>query len=190
MKKIFYGMIIVMFLSFAVVLADNCGEDHTLGIVSYWKTDGDATDYVNENDGVVNGATFTGGKVGTGLYLDGNDYIEVPDNESLHIPVTLSIEMWVNPSTSQYDRVLISKGNSGVGDGWHLMLRTGNTLAFHGRYGSLWEITETIEGIPIGEWHHVAYTYDGTVAKLVGWDTLEGRVSHVTLVSFQLLVTL
>ena len=135
-------------------------------MVSYWKADGDAADSMDGNNGTLNGATYTAGIVGQSFATDLNQYIEIPDNPNLHIPQNITIEAWVNPSTSSGDRVIISKGNSGIGDGWHMMLRQNNTLAVHARYGTAWEITETAETIPVGTWHHVAYIYDGSQAKL------------------------
>jgi len=135
-------------------------------MVSYWKADGNATDSMDGNNGTLNGATYSAGMVGQSFATDVNQYVEVPDNANLHIPQDITIEAWVNPSTSSGDRVIISKGNSGIGDGWHMMLRQNNTLAVHARYGTAWEITETSETIPVGAWHHVAYTYDGSQANL------------------------
>jgi len=135
-------------------------------MVSYWKADGDAADSIDGNYGVLHGATFSAGKVGQSFATDLDQYVEVPDNSNLHIPQNITIEAWVNPSTSSSDRVILSKGNSFVGDGWHMMLRDNNTLAVHARYGTAWEITETTDAITTGTWHHVAYTYDGSQAKL------------------------
>ncbi len=72
-------------------------------LVAYWKFDEDSKDRVfdssrNGNDGIINGANYVRGFSGTGLFFDGNDdYILVPDNDSLDGMSELTVEMWVYP---------------------------------------------------------------------------------------------
>ena len=125
----------------------------------------DATEYHNNGE-IIGNINWRGGKLGSGLYLESANYVEVPDSPSLHLPDNLTIATWVNMEGTEGDRIIISKGNSGIGDGWHMMLRKGNTLAVHARYGSVWELTESRIGIAVNEWHHMAFTFDGKTTRL------------------------
>ena len=52
----------------------------SLGGVSWWRFEGDASDEIGGNDGVVNGATLTSGKFGQAYRFDGvDDYINCED---------------------------------------------------------------------------------------------------------------
>ena len=81
-------------------------------MVSYWKLDGDATDSAGGNDGTIYGATTTTGQIDGALDFDGsNDYVEIPDDDSLEGMDELTISMWVKPDNlADYD-CLIHKGN-------------------------------------------------------------------------------
>lgn len=142
-----------------------CGTESTLGMVSYWKGDGDILDSYGINNGISSNGSYVAGKVGQAFGLVGNQYVEVPDNTSLHIPQNMTLEAWVYPTTSSGDRIIMSKGNSGIGDGWHMMLRNGNHLSFHARYNGGWIILETFTGFNANEWHHVVATYDGSYVR-------------------------
>ena len=39
----------------------------------------------NQRDGLINGAVYVGGKNGTGLYFDGNDYVDIPNTNDLDL---------------------------------------------------------------------------------------------------------
>ena len=72
-----------------------CGKDHTEGMISYWQAEGDASDSHYENHGTIYGATFTTGKVGQAFSFDGiNDYIQIADDESLHME-SMTAELWL-----------------------------------------------------------------------------------------------
>ncbi len=50
------------------------------------------------NDGTINGATVANGKFGKGMGFDGNDYVSVPDLNSLGITDEITITAWVYPT--------------------------------------------------------------------------------------------
>ena len=80
-------------------------------IVSWYRAEGDASDFVGDNDGtLLNGATFTAGKVGQAFLLDGvDDLISIPDDPSLEPSSNFTIEAWVNPSSSGHGRPIAEK---------------------------------------------------------------------------------
>ena len=82
-------------------------------LISYWKLDessGDAIDSHGNNDGSVTGATQgVSGKIGTAYSFDGNDYVTVPDDDTLDAD-SITVLAWVKgsaqdnkPVVSHYD---------------------------------------------------------------------------------------
>jgi Concanavalin A-like lectin/glucanases superfamily len=142
------------------------------GLVALWYFDEGCGDRVydateNHNNGeIIGNINWHGGKLGSGLYLGNASFVEVPDNPSLHLPDSLTVAAWVYVEGTEGDRIIISKGNSTIGDGWHMLLRKGNALAVHARYGSAWELIESRIGIAVNEWHHIAFTFDGKTTRL------------------------
>ena len=72
------------------------------GLVSYWTFDEGAGnmiyDSVNSNDGTIYGAAWTSGIVGGALSFDGvNDYVEIPDDDSLDLVSEYTLQAWINP---------------------------------------------------------------------------------------------
>ena len=67
------------------------------GLVSQWKFDEGigtiANDWVDGNNGAINGATWTAGKSGSALSLDGNDYVQIPG--LLGQPQNITLSAWV-----------------------------------------------------------------------------------------------
>ena len=69
------------------------------GMVSWWRGEGDATDFTGTNPGTAFPAvTYSPGKVGQGFHFDGSfdSYISVPDAPSLDLTGEISIEFWFN----------------------------------------------------------------------------------------------
>jgi len=66
-------------------------------IYAVWNADGNANDSYGTNNGtLMNGATFTTGKIGQAFTFDGiNDFIQLPNN-SLNFTDSFSIGFWMN----------------------------------------------------------------------------------------------
>ncbi|MFL6230449.1 MAG: LamG-like jellyroll fold domain-containing protein [Pyrinomonadaceae bacterium] len=137
------------------------------GIVSWYPADengqegGAAVDIVSHNDGTLqNGATFAPGKVGTAFSLDGvNDYVNVPDSDSLDLN-TLTIDAWIN-RTSTADARIVDKITAGGADGYlldivnnHLRLIVGDAVVV------------SDDELPTDTYVLVAGTFDGTNLNL------------------------
>jgi hypothetical protein len=81
------------------------------GLVGWWPFNGNANDESNNgNNGIVNGATLTSdrfGNIDKAYKLDGiNDYIQVPDNNSLDINGNITLSVWVNPESIGSYRII------------------------------------------------------------------------------------
>jgi hypothetical protein len=141
------------------------------GLVSWWQADGTADDTIGGNDGIlVNSAGFATGEVGQAFSFDGvNDYVKIPRAPSLDVSNQVTIDLWMkaDPSAPIGSRLegLVSSDFYGmeVGNapaGVYLFLSTDNGASFV----STADATGQGAIFPVGEWHHVAGTYDG--AKL------------------------
>jgi len=125
----------------------------------------------NGNDGEIFGAKWVDGRFGKALYFDGkDDYVEVPDAESLDAISQITVVTWVkfdqwlsqpySPVGKEGDyRITIDAG------GGHFVVSTDNND---------WYSDGTVTyggGITTGKWHHLAGTYDGKLVRFFvdGW---------------------
>jgi hypothetical protein len=138
------------------------------GLVAWWTGDGDTVDIAGHHDGILqNGAGFDAGLVGQAFRLDGSSgYVRVPNDASLNLSSTLTIEAWVKPDTTVGNFGFVSKWNENTGDKSYLFGERddGDVLHFTmaGGNGSSDSDIVGIIGIPAGTWTHVAVTYDAT----------------------------
>src|SRR6478736_1516184 len=72
-----------------------------VGLVSWWRGEGNALDHIHTNHGSMAGnVTTVAGKVGNGFGFDGTGYIVVPHHPSLNCSNALTIELWYKPMQS------------------------------------------------------------------------------------------
>ena len=96
----------------------------TNGLVGWWPFNGNANDESgNGNNGTVNGATLTTdrfGNAGAAYSFDGiDDFIQVPDNNTLDITSNISISIWVfGYQTPSYR--FVDKSTNGLADAYLL----------------------------------------------------------------------
>lgn len=127
----------------------------------------------NNNNGVINGAEFTLGKFGSGLYFDGNDYVEVNDSPSLDGFDEITIEVWVKPILGQrgsivnkylydysipinervYELDITADGHV------NFALSSNGTSA-----GTVW--LKSANTIPNNTWTHIVATSDGNTMRI------------------------
>jgi hypothetical protein len=141
------------------------------GLVSWWRAEGSASDGVDSNNGtLLNGASFAPGMVGQAFSFSGsNQCVQVPHAASL-VASNYSIEAWVKPLAQVSDAInqdLIFGQTFGH---CQLLARTGSpgvrlAFAFGTSQNSFYEATGTSE-IPIGQFSHLAGTWDGTTLRL------------------------
>lgn len=106
--------------------------------------------------------------VGHALRFDGNDYIAIPDDSSLH-QQRLTVEAWARTDKSPGKwRYLVAKGGDGCeAASYGLYTSANGGIAFYVYDGRKWyRSPQGSRAIWSGKWHHVAGTYDGQYVRL------------------------
>jgi len=138
------------------------------GLVSWWQAEGDALDSAGTNHGVLlNGAWFAAGRAGGGLSMNGtNQCVEIPWSPSL-VPSNYTIEAWVEPMGDVDSQVLLFGQPYGH---CQLVGRSGSAWGRLALYFGISHYTfygvDSQSEIPLGEWSHLAGTWDGTMLRL------------------------
>ncbi len=134
----------------------------------------------NENNGTLNYGTggsntsyadmWTSGKYKNALSFDGtDDYVKVSDSDSLDITDEITIEAWIkadiweNPDAPIDVRNILDKGEHNSGKAYGLYSYNGK-LHFRINKTSAADVSSDLPSL--GEWHHIAGTYDGVKIKL------------------------
>jgi hypothetical protein len=141
-------------------------------LVAHWKFDeghGEiAHDYVGGNHGTLSGTTIpewtNDGKIGKALnFSESSGYVSVANNQSLDITGELTISAWINLATLDdgANFALVDRGNYS-----QYQLKVDNSRKV---VASLWHNSTRRNycygqgnSIGLGQWEHVAITYDGT----------------------------
>jgi flagellin-like protein len=140
-------------------------EDYVLGLnpLTWYKLDGDILDYVNNNDGINNGAVYTASGKYDGAYnFLGGDYINVG---GIGNRATFTWEFWMKStqndgSSAYYNSVVMFGTVQGSGDtNDALLLNHYGKLAWYDEIGG--GSYNTGVTINDGEWHHIVVTKSG-----------------------------
>jgi len=134
------------------------------GLVSWWPGEGDASDIVGPNNGVlVGGASFAPGKVGQAFSLNGASYIMVPARSSLNVGASggFTIEGWINPqSVGSQEPIAEWNGGNGV----QFWISVGGTGALYANIadtsGNGHSLNSGSGVVIASQFQHVALTYD------------------------------
>jgi hypothetical protein len=147
---------------------ENFEISHTVALWHFDENSGDTAfdETENNNDGTLMPASpaWVSGYSGSALEFDGiDDYLEVPDSNSLDIPDEITIEAWVNPDSMDDYESFVHKDNAYV-----LQFAPGNNGYLRGILWlpSLTILDDTTTQLLTGKWYHVALTYNGSVMKL------------------------
>jgi len=147
-------------------------------LVGHWRLDegsgaiaADSSGY--GNDGALQGdPQWVTGKINGALEFDGTgDYVEVPDNESLHLWERFTLAAWIYQVESRSSRI-IDKIGAGTANGPHLDTHPGTKLRCCSGICISTDTDHTLE-----EWHHVAVTFDEGDVKLYVDGSIEGEGS-------------
>lgn len=119
----------------------------------------------SENHGLVNGKggkTVGGdppeiveGKYGEALRFSGQNWVEVVDSETLRITDALTMAAWVNPESIAGDQTICTKDRC-----YYLQLRNGN-IGNYTQNLSVQGYHVSPDALPVGEWSHIAMSWDG-----------------------------
>ncbi len=132
---------------------------------------GTIVDYSGEgNNGTTYGGVTYGaeGKFNTALEFDGvDDYVEVPDDDSLDITDAITIEAWVNTNLQGEYRKIATKGNASDSS-FYLSQGSGGYKTYFGARNQDSDLKYAVydQYLPIGEWVHLVGTYDGSSVNL------------------------
>jgi hypothetical protein len=151
--------------------------DLTTGLVGYWNFDEGSGTIANDlsgnnNDGTIfdgatPGATWTSsGVYGGALSFDGtNDYVLVPDDDSLDLSSGMTIAAWINSGSTSGARVIAAKWDDNIGQ--HSYIFKDHDASSNLRI-ELWGLADIAGGTAIatGSWIHVAATFDSSTVKL------------------------
>ncbi len=110
MRKHYFLLLPVLITCFSMQVSAQVNLQQ--GLVAYYPFNGNANDVSgNGNHGVVYGATLTEDRFGNGssaYYFDGNDYINISDNNSLRTGL-ISLSAWILPEHSSHSMKIIGK---------------------------------------------------------------------------------
>ena len=141
------------------------------GCVGYWGFDEGSGNKTldgsgNGNNGTIyGGENWTEGRFGKALEFDGvNDYILIPDSEKLFPSTEITMEAWIQIKDYNNNHMIISQHSSNAAQCSFEMLiqQTNGKLVATINDGSEYIYFYSDEPVPINEWIHVAYTWDGT----------------------------
>lgn len=141
----------------------------------HWKLDGDVRDSLGTLHGNLFGnPTFSAGKIGQSLVLDGvDDYAQIPHSQLLNLAPPLSLEAWARLGDAKAN-LIISKGKYPNYN--YKFESTDGKLGFVvGIGGKQWRGQDS-ENFQIGQWYHLVGTYDGKTVKFYRDGIMKGSV--------------
>ena len=137
------------------------------GMVSWWRAEGDTSDYAGSNSGIVQGGVaFAPGRVGQAFGFNGtNSYINVPSSPALKPTGPFTVEGWVNYNmlTDASGDAIITKGQDAeAAMDWSLVIGPGQKLVPCVNVAGRWAFIYCASTLATGVWYHVAMVYDGS----------------------------
>ncbi len=140
------------------------------GLVSWWRAEGNATDFIGINNGtLVNNTSFASGRVGQAFTFDEvGDYVTVPDHPSLNPTAAITVDSWIFSNNSSLAPAIVKKASATSGYALELSVDSSQALFWVnlGSGGSGGWISSPAGGLTQGIWTHVAGVYDGTSVSL------------------------
>jgi len=113
------------------------------------------------NDGTIHGATWVEeGKINSALSFDRGDFVEVPHSESLSITKEITVMAWYNCTDVSENPTVVGKGSGDPTVHFELSLQGGG-IYWQFKFTDSW-VECIMSPLPtLGEWHHIAGTFDG-----------------------------
>jgi plastocyanin len=143
-------------------------------MTAWYPAENNGRDIAGGNNGALqNGTTFAAGKVGQAFSFDGtDDQIVVPHNASQNGGSQITIDAWINLSTSLHGQPIANKRSpSNVGgytfETTHSPIGPDNGLQWAIMIGGAYHILQTPANVlTLGTFQHVAATYDGAAMRI------------------------
>lgn len=164
-----------------------------IGLIDLWSADGNILGARNRNNGVLlNGATYAEGLNGPAFLTNRapSESVWIPDANSLDVTNNFTLEAWVNPSNTQSGGPfagagIISKiGGGGGNNGFQFGIGDANNTQLFCQFNALGEPWPTNQllvnvpgGIPIGQWTHIACTYNNQDLEIFANGVMIGTTS-------------
>ena len=116
---------------------------------------------------------FGPGRIGSGLHCAGANYIEAAHSDDLE-PTSLTVEAWVRLEEQSKDgdsrRWIVGKNANEWAEGHYALMvdgrRVGAYLNIGGGRDNVFAVWSDSGTLPLREWQHVAFTYDGADLRL------------------------
>ncbi|MFQ5620468.1 MAG: S8 family serine peptidase, partial [Candidatus Nanoarchaeia archaeon] len=143
-------------------------------------------DYAFENTGVVSGANFNlgGGKLGGAYEFNGTHSLNFSDADQFNVTSGVTYEAWIKPnsfsSSGLNKSIIINKWVPGLEDKDLFITQTGLVQFFLATSGIGGINSSSTATIPLGDFTHIAGTYDGSTARVFINGVLNGTKTGAT----------
>lgn len=157
-------------------------------LVARFHLNEDATDSSGHgNDGTISGAEFVRGRFGRALEFDGaGDYVEINHADSLDVTSPYTIEAWVyaNDELVNKYRPIVFRGAVNANDiEVYIQANSKDLIVAHNRgNGGNFDYVG-FQDPPLGQWFHLAITFDGTYVQAYYTGSLATVVQQNTAVN-------
>src|SRR5438105_4632541 len=134
------------------------------GLVSWWRAEGDASDYAGGNNGTLQGTVpFAAGKVGQAFSFAGNaaNYVSVPSSASLDL-TQFTVDAWIFPQSNSAGFIVDKEAANGIN---YVLSFTNGSVEIDYQPGNHQFVDAPVGSIPLNTWTHIAGTYDGPASK-------------------------
>lgn len=135
------------------------------------------TDETGNNNGTINGATWTTGgptNLNNGLDFNGSShYVSFGFNPNQS---TLSVEIWATIDVASTTGVLLGHGNLGGGGQFDVFTES-SALKGRTRYSTSGDTTDSVASISTATLLHIVYTYDSSEVEIWVDGSSDGAVS-------------
>ena len=156
---------------YSVWNADTLGTSLDTSIVGVWNSENSTNDSVGTNHGtLMNGCTYTTGKIGNTFTFDGvNDLVSLPSG-SLVFTGDFSVSVWVYASVLPTEKHIIANvhkegGTAGLWKGWNVFVYNNKVYFRIWNSGSASDCVQT-STFTTGQWYLITVTKKRSSQKL------------------------
>lgn len=175
----------ILLLSLSLIVVFTGADVHAANLGASWSFDNDTAENVtdvsgNGHDGVGVATAIVDGKYGKGMLFDGEtSQVEIPSDDALNFADGITIEAWTNPSGFNDLSAVAQKWGDASGRRQYLLCFVGANVRFYiSGSGGTWPSAASTGAVEIGEWTHLAGTYDGATIKVYINGELDGETAN------------